>query len=155
MTCQLLAVCFDANQPLRLAQFWAGVLNREVGEDADGVLVSGEDSQLSLRFVPSGAEKVGPNRMHLHLTSANPAGQQHTVATAGDAAPRRVAGVVPQQGADAEARPPVTEEPYRDHAEVNTHPRRSDARLRRPRAVSGVYRSLTRREQRHYHPSMS
>ncbi len=26
MTCQLLALCFDANDPLGLARFWAGVL---------------------------------------------------------------------------------------------------------------------------------
>jgi Glyoxalase-like domain len=82
MTCQLFAVCFDASQPLRLARFWAGVLGREIIEDAGGALLPGEDTQLSLRFVPSRAEKVGPNRMHLHLTSASPAEQQHTVVTA-------------------------------------------------------------------------
>jgi Glyoxalase-like domain len=82
MTCRLFAVCFDASQPLRLAQFWAGVLGREVVEDAGGALVPGEGTQLSLRFVASRAEKVGLNRMHLHLTSASPADQQHTVATA-------------------------------------------------------------------------
>ncbi|MEV0227814.1 VOC family protein [Streptomyces sp. NPDC050704] len=82
MTCQLFAVCFDASQPLRLAQFWAGVLGREVVEDAGGALLPGEDTQLGLRFVPGRAEKVGQNRMHLHLTSAGPADQQHTVAAA-------------------------------------------------------------------------
>ncbi len=30
----------------------------------------------------SGAEKVGPNRVHLHVTSTSPADQQHTVAAA-------------------------------------------------------------------------
>jgi catechol 2,3-dioxygenase-like lactoylglutathione lyase family enzyme len=82
MTCQLFAVCFDASQPLRLAQYWAGVLGREVVEDAGGAVLPGEDTQLGLRFVPSRAEKVGRNRMHLHLTSASLADQQHTVATA-------------------------------------------------------------------------
>jgi hypothetical protein len=82
VTGQLLAVCFDAGQPLRLAQFWAGVLGREVVEDAGGALLPGGDSQVGLRFVPSRAEKLGRNRMHLHLTSASPAGQQHTVAAA-------------------------------------------------------------------------
>jgi catechol 2,3-dioxygenase-like lactoylglutathione lyase family enzyme len=82
MTCQLFAVCFDASRPLRLARFWAGVLGREVVEDAGGALLPGDDTQLGLRFVPSPGEKVGRNRMHLHLTSASPADQQHTVAAA-------------------------------------------------------------------------
>ena len=78
----LLAVTFDAHDPVRLAQFWAGVLGREAVEDAGGPLLPGDDTQLGLRFVPSQAEKAGPNRMHLHLTSASPADQQQTVATA-------------------------------------------------------------------------
>jgi len=78
----LLAVTFDAHDPVRLAQFWAGVLGREVVADAGGPLLPGDDTQLGLRFVPSQAEKAGPNRMHLHLTSASPADQQQTVATA-------------------------------------------------------------------------
>jgi catechol 2,3-dioxygenase-like lactoylglutathione lyase family enzyme len=82
MTYRLFAVCFDASQPLRLGQFWAGVLGREVIEETGGVLGPGGDTQLGLRFVASRAEKVGPNRMHLHLTSTSPDDQQHTVATA-------------------------------------------------------------------------
>jgi len=78
----LLAVTFDAHHPVRLAQFWAGVLGREVVEDAGGPLLPGDDTQLGLRFVPSRVETAGPNRMHLHLTSASPADQQQTVATA-------------------------------------------------------------------------
>ena len=78
----LLAVTFDADDPVSLAQFWAGVLGREVVEDAGGPLLPGDDTQLGLRFVPSQAEKAGSNRMHLHLTSASPADQQQTVATA-------------------------------------------------------------------------
>jgi hypothetical protein len=33
MTCHLFAVCFDANDPLGLARFWAGVLGWEMSED--------------------------------------------------------------------------------------------------------------------------
>ncbi len=36
MSCQLLAICFDANDPLRLGQFWAGVLGWVVMADPDG-----------------------------------------------------------------------------------------------------------------------
>jgi hypothetical protein len=82
MTCQLFAVCFDARQPLLLAQFWAGVLGREVIEEADGALLPGDDTQLSLRFVASRAEKLRPDYLHLHLTSTSLADQQHTVAKA-------------------------------------------------------------------------
>lgn len=83
MTCQLFAVCFEASQPLRLARFWADVLGREVVEDAGGVLLPGGHTQLGLRFVPGrGGSVPPPARMHLHLTSASAADQQHTVATA-------------------------------------------------------------------------
>ncbi len=78
---RLLAVAFDAHDPARLAQFWAGVLGREVVEDAGGALLLGETTQLSLRFVTNTAEAVRPNRMHLHLTSASAADQQRTVST--------------------------------------------------------------------------
>jgi hypothetical protein len=82
MPSRLLGVTFDAHDPSRLAQFWAGVLSRKVVEDAGGALLLGDDVQLGLRFAPSRAKKVGPNRMHLHLTSTSPADQQQTVATA-------------------------------------------------------------------------
>jgi len=79
MTCQLFAVCFDARQPLRLAQFWAGVLGREVAEESGGALVRGVGTQISLRFVASQAEKLQPDYLHLHLTSTSLADQQFTV----------------------------------------------------------------------------
>ncbi|MEV4714836.1 VOC family protein [Micromonospora sp. NPDC049374] len=82
MTCQLTAVCFDASGPLRLAQFWAGLLGREVVHDAGGAFLPGTDTQLGLRFVASRAERVGENRLHLHLTSASLADQQQTAARA-------------------------------------------------------------------------
>lgn len=82
MTSRLAAVCFDSSAPVQLAHFWAGLLGRDPAEDADGVLLAGEDTQVSLRFAPSRSEKAGPNRVHLHLTSTRLDDQQHTVATA-------------------------------------------------------------------------
>jgi hypothetical protein len=76
-----LTVAFDAHDPARLATFWAGVLDREIVEQTDGALLPGDETQLSLRFVSSPAEKVGPNRMHLHLTSDSLDDQRHTVET--------------------------------------------------------------------------
>ncbi len=78
----LLTLTFDAHDPARLAGFWAGVLGRVVVNDLRGALLSGTDTQVGLRFVLSGAEKVGPNRVHLHLTSTSLADQQDTVAAA-------------------------------------------------------------------------
>jgi catechol 2,3-dioxygenase-like lactoylglutathione lyase family enzyme len=82
VTSRLQAVAFDAHDPARLARFWAGVLGRKVVRDARGALLPGEETQLGLRFVPSPSGRVGPNPMHVHLTSTSPADQQHTVATA-------------------------------------------------------------------------
>lgn len=82
MTCRLFAVSFDARQPLLLAHFWAGLLGRTVVAEASGTLVPGDDTQISLRFVAGRAESVGPDYLHLHLTSASLADQQNKVATA-------------------------------------------------------------------------
>ena len=82
MPSRLLALTFDAHDPARLASFWAGVLGRVVVDDHRGALLAGSDTQVGLRFDLSGAEKVGPNWVHLHLTSASPAGQRDTVAAA-------------------------------------------------------------------------
>ncbi|WP_328346866.1 VOC family protein [Micromonospora sp. NBC_00421] len=80
-----LTVTFDAHHPIRPARFWAGLLGRDVVEEVGGgVLLPGTDTQLGLRFVSSGTEQVGPNRLHLHLTSADPDDQQRQVATALD-----------------------------------------------------------------------
>jgi catechol 2,3-dioxygenase-like lactoylglutathione lyase family enzyme len=82
MLSRMLTVTFDAHDTNRLSQFWAGLLDREIVEDAGGALLPGEDTQLSLRFVQSRSKKMGPNGMHLHLTSASHAHQQHTVESA-------------------------------------------------------------------------
>jgi catechol 2,3-dioxygenase-like lactoylglutathione lyase family enzyme len=82
MSCRLLALTFDAHDPASLAGFWAGVLGRMVADDHRGALLPGSDTQVGLRFVPSRAERVGPNRVHLHLTSTSPADQQQTITAA-------------------------------------------------------------------------
>ena len=82
MASRLLAVTFEADNPVGQARFWAELLGREVIEDADGVLLPGGDAQLGLRFVPGRSGQLGPHRMHLHLTSADLDDQRHTVAMA-------------------------------------------------------------------------
>ncbi|NUT90496.1 MAG: VOC family protein [Saccharothrix sp.] len=82
MRSRLLAATFEADDPAGPARLWAGLLGREVIEDAGGVLLPGGDAQLGLRYVPGRAGRPGANRMHLHLTSADLDDQRHTVATA-------------------------------------------------------------------------
>ncbi len=77
-----MALAFDAHDPALLAGFWGRVLEREVLRDRRGALLPGSATQVGLRFVPGDAERSGPNRMHLHLTSTSLADQQCTVATA-------------------------------------------------------------------------
>jgi hypothetical protein len=99
MPFQLLALTFDAHDPARLAGFWAGVLGRVVVNDLRGALLPGSDTQVGLRFVLSGVEKVGPNQVHLHLTSTSPADQQHTVAAALELGARHLSvGQLPEEG---------------------------------------------------------
>ncbi len=99
MTARLRCVTFDAHDEARLARFWADVLGREVVEESVGSLLPGDETQLGLRFVPSDAEKVGPNRMHLHLTSTSPEDLEHTVATAVGLGARHIdVGQRPEEG---------------------------------------------------------
>lgn len=82
MRSRLLAVAYEAEDPAEPARFWAGLLGREVVDDAGGLLLPGADTQLGLRFVPGHAGGPGKNRMHLHLTSADLDDQRRTVAAA-------------------------------------------------------------------------
>ena len=88
-TSQFFALCVDANDPLRLGRFWAGVLGRElVGDPQDGgagaglALLPGEGPGFRIRFLPTAAPKVGPNQIHLDLTSTSLEDQARTVARA-------------------------------------------------------------------------
>lgn len=84
MTVQLVALCFDANDPLRLARFWAGVLGWEMADDPhDGItLLPGDDTGFRIRCLPSQEKKNRQNQMHFDLTSTSLEDQQRTVAKA-------------------------------------------------------------------------
>jgi predicted enzyme related to lactoylglutathione lyase len=82
VTCDLLALCFDASDPLRLARFWAGLLSWEMADDRRGgiALLPTDDTGFRIRFLPTKERKTGPNQMHFHLTSTSLADQRQTVA---------------------------------------------------------------------------
>jgi len=82
MTSRLQALCCEAEDPSRVAGFWAGLLGRELVEDAPGVLLPGDETQVGLRFVPGRPPRTGPERVHLHMTSSEAVDQQQQVATA-------------------------------------------------------------------------
>ena len=84
MSCNLFALCIDADDPRRLAGFWAGVLRWETADDSDGgvVLLPGDDTGFRIRFRPTRDHRAGPNQMHLHLTSTSLDDQRSTVAGA-------------------------------------------------------------------------
>ena len=84
MTCHLLALCFDANDPLRLAHFWAGGLGWEMADDPpDGIaLLPSDDIVFRIEFFPTQEQKAGQNQVHFDLTSTSLEDQQQTVARA-------------------------------------------------------------------------
>ena len=81
MTSRLVELCIDANEPARLAGFWAGLLDRETSDDGL-TLLAGADAEFPIRFVPTQQPKSGPNQIHLHLTSSSAEHQESTVARA-------------------------------------------------------------------------
>lgn len=101
MTSHLHQLCFDAHDPLRLAQFWAGVLGREVTDNpAGGILLPPkEPTEFRLLFLPTREEKWGPNQAHFDLTSSSLEDQQATVARALELGGRHIdIGQRPEEG---------------------------------------------------------
>jgi predicted enzyme related to lactoylglutathione lyase len=82
MACHVFALCFDANDPPRLARFWAGLLGWDNADDLeDGMaLLPTDDTGFGFRFRPTREQKTGQNPTHFHLTSTSLEDQQQTVA---------------------------------------------------------------------------
>ncbi len=79
MSSRLVAVTFDAHRPAEVAAFWGGMLGRDVVPESGGALLAGDSTQVALRFVEASTEKSGPNRLHLHLTTASADDQRQQV----------------------------------------------------------------------------
>ena len=87
MALDLHAVCFDALDPQRVAQFWARLLGWEPTEEPDDpegavALARSDGTGFWLRFAPTSEAKSLQNRIHFDLTSASPEEQEDTVARA-------------------------------------------------------------------------
>ena len=101
MTSHLFALCFDANDPVRLARFWAGVLGWELAEEPDDgiALLPSDDTGFRIRFLPTQEPKAGPNQMHFDLTSTSLEDQQQTVTRALGLGARHIdVGQRPEEG---------------------------------------------------------
>ena len=92
MGSRLVALCFDANDLLGLARFWAEALRWEIDDatDDDVGLVPTDGTRFGILFEPVPEQKVGANRLHLDLTSTSIDDQQETVARLVELGARRI-----------------------------------------------------------------
>ena len=82
MTARLVDVVFDANDPMRLAQFWAEALRWDIGETSDDevALVPTDDTGFGILFGLVPERKSSQNRIHFDLTTTSLDDQNDTVA---------------------------------------------------------------------------
>jgi len=77
---RLVSLCFDANDPLRLARFWAEALHWDMDAETDEVgLVPTDSTRFGILFEPVSERKTAKNRIHLDLTTTSIDDQSETV----------------------------------------------------------------------------
>jgi predicted enzyme related to lactoylglutathione lyase len=77
---RLVSLVFDANDPRRLARFWAEALRWKVDEADDEIgLAPTDGTRFGILFEPVPEPKVGRNRIHLDLTTTSDQDQQESV----------------------------------------------------------------------------
>ncbi len=81
MTSRLVALLLDANDPRRLARFWAEALHWDVDDETDDeiALVPTDDTRFRIVFEPVPDRKTNQNRNHLDLTTTSIDDQDRTV----------------------------------------------------------------------------
>jgi Glyoxalase-like domain len=81
LSTRLTTLCFDANDPLRLAHFWAAVLSWEIDDETheEISLVPTDGTSFLFEFARVPEPKVGKNRIHLDLVSETPGHQSEMV----------------------------------------------------------------------------
>ena len=78
---RLVSLRLDANDPMRLARFWAEALGWTVDRNEDEVGLEPTDgTRFNLRFEPVPEQKAGRNRIHLDLTTTSINDQERTEA---------------------------------------------------------------------------
>ena len=92
MSGRLIGLCIDANDPLRLARFWSGVLDWGMSDEPqDGiVLLPSDDTGFRIQLLPTQELKSGKNQMHFDLTSKSIEDQNRIVARALELGARHV-----------------------------------------------------------------
>ncbi len=83
MTSRLVALCFNAHDPPRLARFWAEALHWRIDADShdENGLMPTDDTGFRILFLAIPGKKVGKNRIHLDLTTTSLDDQAETVAS--------------------------------------------------------------------------
>src|SRR3954470_18870280 len=71
MTSRLVDLAFDANDPLRLAKFWAETLSWKVVETDQIRLVPTDGTRFGIVFRQVAEPKTGKNPIHLDLTTSS------------------------------------------------------------------------------------
>ncbi|MEO7371139.1 MAG: VOC family protein [Ilumatobacteraceae bacterium] len=81
MTSRLISLCFDANDPLLLARFWAEALRWEIEDETEEevVLLPTDGTRFRLLFLSVPERKSEKNRIHLDLTTTSIDDQRETV----------------------------------------------------------------------------
>ena len=82
MTSRLISLCIDANDPLRLARFWAEALRWQIDDETPGEigLSPTDGTTFGILFEPVTETKAGKNLIHLDLTTTSIEDQQESVA---------------------------------------------------------------------------
>ena len=81
MSTHLTSLCFDANDPMRLAHFWAIALGWDIDDEGSGEigLIPTDETLFRFLFLPVSEPKTEKNRIHLDLVSESPAHQAEMV----------------------------------------------------------------------------
>jgi predicted enzyme related to lactoylglutathione lyase len=81
MTSRLVALCIDANDPARLAPFWAAALGWDVRVESTGEvgLVPTDGTRFGIIFRPVPETKTAKNLIHLDLTTTSADDQTESV----------------------------------------------------------------------------
>jgi predicted enzyme related to lactoylglutathione lyase len=82
MTSRLISLCIDANDPLRLAHFWAEALRWRIDDETPGEigLSPTDGTTFGILFEPVNETKVGKNLIHLDLTTTSIEDQKESAA---------------------------------------------------------------------------